>query len=190
MVPVLLLLVVGKCWSHRVGMQFQFYSSIQSLHQGCVNISHARYIYLLSLVLSPFPRLLLETAAAFKKATSIDLCASTLLLDWFHNVRVLKSRNLCFGFHHWLIEREMERKELHQLTKTQCLHKPQLLVTLTQSTAESKTVAKKLQISMTVRLQIRCWQSNNWIFARWRRQSPAFEKSKKTRWVSSHLRRD
>lgn len=39
----------------------------------------------------------------------------------------------------------MEWKELHQVTKTQCLHNPEMLVTLTKSTAESEVVAAKLQ---------------------------------------------
>lgn len=38
----------------------------------------------------------------------------------------------------------MEWKELHQLTKTQILHNPEMLVTLTKSTAESEE-AEKLQ---------------------------------------------
>lgn len=36
----------------------------------------------------------------------------------------------------------MEWKELHQLTKTQFLHNPDMLVTLTKSTAESEETEK------------------------------------------------
>lgn len=100
-----------------------------------------------------------------------------LVFDWFRNIIDLKSCNLCFGFHHWIIGRGREWKELHQLIKTRCLHNPDDAWNSIDQRAQLKAKKQKNSRNWTTvwLLQVSCWTIKRLILdVRWGQRQLAF----------------